>query len=85
MARLAMKPLFSQSILTDIALTIDSALAKAGIINVSRLAREVQRRNERDNVALEDIAAELLRMAQIRGAVMEFDAPSLDPAEQTLQ
>lgn len=81
MARIAMKPRFTQSILSDMARSIDLAMTKANIVNVSRLAGEVQMRNELENIALEDIAAELLRMAQIRGAAMEFDTPMISAAE----
>lgn len=76
MARTAMKPMFTQTLLSDISSTVDSALATAGIVNVSLLANQVQVRNINANVAIEDIAAELMRLAQGRGAAMEFDAPA---------
>ncbi len=74
MASIAMKPLFTNTLLSDISATIDVATANAGIVNVSLLAHQVQLRNVEANVALEDIAAELMRRAQGRGAAMLFDS-----------
>ncbi|MBX3579858.1 MAG: hypothetical protein KF723_21865 [Rhizobiaceae bacterium] len=75
-----MTPLFTRALLSDISSAVDDALADVGIVNVSRLAQRVQTKNVEANVALEDIAAELMRMAQGRGAMMEFDN-RLDAAE----
>jgi hypothetical protein len=68
-----MKPSFSQALLADISSSVEGALAAGRIVNVSALAQQVQSKNQSANVALEDIAAELMRLAQGHGAAMEFD------------
>ena len=58
----------------DLDRCLDLAIAADGIVNVPRLAEEIRLRNEELNVALEDIAAEVMRRALARNALMEFDA-----------
>ncbi len=71
-----MGPLFSPMLMDDLRQTIQAALTMNGIINIPKLAEEIRKRNEAENVALEDIAAELLVQAQRHSAIMEFDCPS---------
>ena len=71
-----MGPLFSPTLMDDVTQTIHAALTLNGIINIPKLAEEIRRRNEVENIALEDIAAELLVQAQRHSAAMEFDCPS---------
>lgn len=70
-----MKPRLTQSLIADLYSTVEIAISKSGVVNIPLLAQQVQVRNEQDNVALEDIAEELMRVAQGRGVAMEFDAP----------
>jgi hypothetical protein len=68
---------FSADFLKDIAQSIDAALGQHGIVNVPLLAEQVRRRNERENIALEDIEAKVMQLAQTRCAIMEFETPPL--------
>ncbi len=68
-----MKPQFTPALHDDLTTTFEEALG-LGIVNIPRLAEEIRLRNEEANVALEDIAAELMRRALVRNAMMEFDA-----------
>lgn len=61
------------SLMNDLVQAVQVAIAKNGIVNVPRLAEEIRRRNESDNIALEDIAERLMHQAQTIGAAMEFD------------
>ena len=69
-----MKRSFSQSLKSDILRTAQSAASSLGVINISLLAEQVRKRNEAENIALEDIEYELLQQAQLLDVVMEFDA-----------
>lgn len=71
-----MGPLFSPTLMDDVKHTIHAALTTNGIINIPKLAEEIRRRNEAENIALEDITAELLVQAQRHSAAIEFDCPS---------
>ena len=53
---------------------LDSEIATNGTVNIPRLAEAIRVRNEQLNIALEDIASELMRRALARNALMEFDA-----------
>lgn len=57
----------------DILQTAQTAFLRFGVVNVPVLAEEVRRRNEQENVALEDIEYEMLRRAQTLSAAVEFD------------
>jgi hypothetical protein len=69
-----MKRPFSQLLKSDILRTARSAASTLGIINIPLLAEQVRKRNEAENIALEDIEYELLQQAQLLNVVMEFDA-----------
>ena len=73
-----MKVLFSSRLMDDLTQTVQSALSKHGIVNIPQLAEEIRKRNEDENVALEDIAAQLMVQAQVFSAAMEFDSPALN-------
>ena len=68
-----MKPRLSPRMKTDLADALHKALARDGIVNVPQLAEEIRKRNESENVALEDIESQLLIQAQAFSAAMEFD------------
>lgn len=65
--------LYPNTLITDLVSTLDERLARDGIVNIPQLAEEIRRRNESANIALEDIAAELMRHAQARNVAMLFD------------
>lgn len=69
---------FSRKLMDDLAEAVRLALAKDGIVNIPLLAEEVRRRNEDENVALEDITEQLMLHAQSHSAAMEFDTPTLN-------
>lgn len=75
-----MAPRFSELLTKDLIASLEAALAQDGIVNIPRLAEEILQRNAGENVALDDIAYELMRCAQMRHAAMAFDAK----AERTL-
>ena len=68
---------FSPDFLKDLTQAIDAALSQHGIVNVPLLAEQVRRRNEHENIALEDIEAKVMQLAQMRCAVMEFETPAI--------
>jgi hypothetical protein len=67
---------FSQQLMDDLAQSVNAALSKYGIVNVSQLAEDIRQRNEIDNVALEDIQAQVIVHAQSLSAAMEFARPA---------
>ena len=69
-----MKRPFSQFLRTDILRTAQGAISTFGIVNIPLLAEQVRKRNEAENVAVEDIEHELLQQAQFLNAAIEFDA-----------
>jgi hypothetical protein len=64
---------FSPQLMNDLAVSVQAASATLGIINIPQLAEEIRKRNEAENIALEDIAEEVMRQAQLLSAAMEFD------------
>jgi hypothetical protein len=73
-----MKPLFSQKLLDDLSEAVQMALSTRGIVNIPLLAEEIRKRNEADNIALEDITEMVMVQAQKFSAAMEFDSPRLN-------
>lgn len=69
-----MKTQLTSAFQDDLNFALDGEIAANGIVNIPRLAEEIRLRNERLNIALEDIVSELMRRALARNAVMEFDA-----------
>ena len=69
-----MVPRFSEVLIKDLVASLEAALVRNGIVNIPHLAEEIRQRNAIENVALEDIAHELMQRAQFRNAAMEFDA-----------
>ncbi len=62
----------SEKLIQDLVATLDAALGRSGIVNIPDLAEQIRQRNAAENVALEDIEAELMRRALVRDAPMEF-------------
>jgi hypothetical protein len=73
-----MKILLSQKMMDDLTQTVQTALSKQGIVNIPQLAEEIRRRNEAENIALEDITAQVMAQAQLFSAAMEFDSPRMN-------
>ncbi len=73
-----MKRLISERLMTDLSEAVREALARDGIVNVPLLAEAIRKRNESENVALEDIESQLLLQAQSFSAAIEFDRPLLN-------
>ncbi len=68
---------YSNEFKTDLSRSVMSSIASSGVVNVPLIAEEVRRRNEAENIALEDVELLVLETAQIFGAMLEFDS---DPA-----
>ena len=67
-----MKVHFSPGFHDELNAALDTEMAANGMVNIPRLAEEIRLRNEELNIALEDIAYELMRRALARNALMEF-------------
>jgi hypothetical protein len=68
-----MKIVFSQGMMDDLAEAVRLAFTRKGIVNIPQLAEEIRRRNEADNIALEDIASEVMaRRNGIRQSAAEL-------------
>ena len=50
-----MDRIYSSTVRDDIRKTVDSAIASKSIVHLSVLAEEVRKRNEAENIALEDV------------------------------
>ena len=75
---------FSADVLNDLTQAVDVALGRNGIINIPLLAEQVRRRNEHENIALEDVEARIMQLAQMRSALMEFETPAMEFDAPTL-
>ncbi|HEY6631150.1 MAG TPA: hypothetical protein VIZ90_06845 [Rhizobiaceae bacterium] len=73
-----MKINLSQHLLDDLVQSVNMELSRRGIINVPQLAEDIRRRNEAENIALEDITALVMEQAQKFSAAMEFDRPRIN-------
>ena len=65
---------FTPSFRDELNRALDDEIAANGAVNIPRLAEEIRLRNEQLNIALEDIASEVMRRALARNAMMEFDS-----------
>ena len=72
---------FSAQFMADIRNSVETARARDGIVNVIALAEELRKRNESENIALEDVEVMVLRMAQSYNAAIELSGG--DGAEDT--
>jgi hypothetical protein len=61
-------------LIADIRASVAGAYDKYGSVNVPVIAEKVRRRHEVDNVALEDIEAEVMRVALAMHAIISFDS-----------
>jgi len=76
--RCAVKINFSQQLLDDLVRSVNMALSTRGIINVPQLAEDIRKRNEAENIALEDITALVMAQATKHSAAMEFDRQKIN-------
>ena len=65
---------FSAPLRTDLESAVNAAFSKSRIIDVTYIARSVQRRNWEENVALEDIEQHVVSYANYLGAGVVFDS-----------
>lgn len=68
---------YSNEFKTDLSRSVMSSIASTGVVNVPLIAEEIRRRNEAENIALEDVELLVLETAQIFGAMLEFDRDPL--------
>lgn len=73
-----MRRIFSSQLQDDLMASFHSELQKNRIINIPALAEQIRRRNETENVALEDISEWLMHYAKRANAAMVFERPALD-------
>lgn len=68
-----MRRLLSDLLERDMLQSTQNALRDGGIVNIPVVAESVRRRNEAENVALEDIEHAILLLAQRLNAPIAFD------------
>jgi hypothetical protein len=68
-----MRRLFSSQMRDDLAQSFQEELSRNRIINISMLAEQIRRRNEGENVALEDISEWLIHFAKGANAAIVFE------------
>ncbi|MFH1795723.1 MAG: hypothetical protein ABIK36_11460 [Pseudomonadota bacterium] len=64
----------SQELSQDVVSAVGHAAAQHGVVNVPMLAEAIRLRNERENVAREDIEGLVVQHAQALGAAMSFES-----------
>ncbi|MET0599496.1 MAG: hypothetical protein ABWZ57_16695 [Mesorhizobium sp.] len=69
-----MRRLFSSQMRDDLAQSFHEEFSRNRIINISMLAEQIRKRNEAENVALEDISEWLLHFAKGANAAIVFEA-----------
>ena len=70
-----MRRAYSSKFKEDVSKSVLGALSSRGIVNLPALAEEIRKRNEIENIALEDVERFVLEIAKIVGAALEFDRP----------
>jgi hypothetical protein len=81
----AMRTTFSNRLNEDIVRTLEFAIRDFGIVNISVLGEQIRKRNQLENVALEDIVEKLAERALLKGAAIEFDSATLEHYEDNLR
>lgn len=74
-----MRLAYSSKLKNDLWSTVRSAMTLGGTVNLAVIAEEVRKRNEIENVALEDVERLVLETAQMLGAIVEFDSTAMGP------
>lgn len=67
---------YSARLRDDVNSAVQTAVKRAGIVNITALSEQIRVRNLAENVALEDIQHLVLQAAQLIGAAIEFDGLS---------
>ncbi len=73
-----MRRILSSRLKDDLAASFHAELQRNHIINIPVLAEEIRKRNELENVAVEDISEWLIQYAKSANAAMVFERPTLD-------
>jgi hypothetical protein len=73
-----MRRILSSRLKDDLAASFRAQLQKDHIINIPVLAEQIRRRNEHEDVALEDISEWLIHYAKSANAAMVFETPTRD-------
>lgn len=73
-----MRRIFSSKLQDDLVVSFRAELQENRIINIPVLAEQIRKRNETENVALEDISEWLIHYAKDAEAPMVFERPVLD-------
>ena len=73
-----MNRIYSSTFRIDLLETVQSAIASKGIVNFSVVAEEIRKRNEAENIALEDVEQLVLEVATDLRAAVEFDGAEMD-------
>lgn len=69
-----MVPNFSRQMLRDLNEAVYNAAHRAEVLHLRRCAEGIRAKHEADNVALEDVVTELMRLAAMSGVTMEISA-----------
>lgn len=69
-----MRPIFSINMLRQLDEVVAKAAASAEVLHLHRTAERIRAENAGDNIALEDVAAELVRRASMLGVTMELSS-----------
>jgi hypothetical protein len=72
-----MNRVYSPAFRNDVLKTVQSAIASNGILNISVAAEEIRKRNEAENIALEDVEQLALEVATSLRAAVEFDGAEI--------
>jgi hypothetical protein len=68
-----MNRVYSPAFRDDLLKTVQSAIASNGILNISVVAEEIRKRNEAENIALEDVEQMVLDVATNLRVAVEFN------------
>jgi hypothetical protein len=68
-----MNRVYSPALRDDLLKTVQSAIESNGILNISVVAEEIRKRNEAENIALEDVEQMVLEIATNLRAAVEFN------------
>jgi hypothetical protein len=74
-----MNRVYSSAFQDDLLKTVQSAIASNGILNISVVAEEIRKRNEAENIALEDVEQMVLEVATNLRVAVEFNDAELTP------
>jgi hypothetical protein len=69
-----MRLAYSTKLKEDVTKSVSTAVSTRGFVNLPAIAEEIRKRNEIENIALEDIERMVLEKALALGAVVEFDS-----------